>query len=102
MKEQEHDPEGFPINRELSRDEVEVTSPMPLSGKPSGFIVGGTAPGASQAPEVAVEAPKAARGNSIPEYHQPDHAGLPETITAKQIQADRSNPDGCIASEVQR
>jgi hypothetical protein len=110
-QEQEHDPDGVPTNnRQMSKQADEVqptsagivpTSPSPLSGKPSGFIVGSTAPGASEAPQVAVEATRAVRGNDVKEYEQPGH-DLPETISARQIQADRSNPDGCQAFEVQR
>jgi hypothetical protein len=80
---------------------LKVTSATPLSGKPSGFIVGSEGPGASEAPEVAVEAPKAARGNAVPEW-KPLPSNLPDVITAREVANDRSNPDGCVASEVQR
>jgi hypothetical protein len=128
--EKELDPEGMPVNRRLKDadplesaekgwqvgtelahivDEVtetspgvQVTSPTPLSGKPSGYMVGSTAPGASEAPQIAVEGPKAARGNAVPEYRPSVSSQLPDQISARQVQADRSNPDGCQAFEVQR
>lgn len=103
--EQTHDPDGVPTgNRQMSKqasDEVTPTSPTPLSGRPSGFIVGSTAPGHSEAPMISVEAPRAERGNWVEEYPQPA-SRLPERITAREIQADRSNPDGCSDSERQR
>jgi hypothetical protein len=108
---QEHDPDGLPTNnRQMSKQADEITptssgitptSPNALSGKPSGFMVGSTAPGASEAPQIAVEGPRAARGNDVKEYKQPGH-DLPETISAREIANDRSNPDGCQSFEVQR
>ena len=104
------DPEGLPLDRELSKQADEVqptssgitpTSPTPLTARPAGFIVGSEGPGQPAAPEISVQAPKAARGNDVKEYKQPTH-DLPETISARQIYNDRSNADGCTASEVQR
>jgi hypothetical protein len=86
----------------VTHDEVEVTSPSPLTGKPAGVKVDEVDdPGAVNAPQIAVESAKSPASTSVPEYKQP-LSRLPDQISARQIQADRSNPDGCVASEVQR
>jgi hypothetical protein len=97
-KETETDPEGLPLNRQMKpHDQVQPTSPSPLSGKPSGFIVGSTAPGHSEAPRVAVEGPKATKQSDVQEYQQPRHDSLPDVITARQVYEDDSNPDGRVS-----
>lgn len=80
---------------------IQPTSPTPLSGKPSGYMVGSTAPGASEAPQVAVESAKSPKQSAIPEYQAPA-SRLPDTISAREIYNDRSNPDGCVSGGVQR
>lgn len=100
--EKETDPDGLPLDRKLSKQADEImptstgitpTSPTPLTGKPSGLKVDDVDdPGATNAPKIAMEAPKAARGNSIPEHRGADLSQLPETIDASR---DFSNPDGC-------
>jgi hypothetical protein len=111
MKQQEVDPEGVPLDRKMkSQDEVTETSPgivptgpSPLTGKPAGLKLDEVDdPGAVNAPRIAVEASKAARGNAVPEYRPSVSSQLPDQISARQVQADRSNPDGCQAFEVQR
>jgi hypothetical protein len=101
-QEEELTPEGLPLNRQMKQNDqvtetspgLEVTSPNALSGRPSGFMVGQTAPGASEAPRIAVESPRAVQGNAVPEYKWPA-LNLPEQLSARQIHEDRSNPDGC-------
>jgi hypothetical protein len=107
--ENEVDPEGLPLDRRMKQNDqvtetssgLEVTSPNALSGRPSGFMVGSTAPGASEAPQVAVESVKSPKQSAIPEYRAPA-SRLPDTISAREIYNDRSNPDGCVSGEVQR
>jgi hypothetical protein len=84
-----------------THDEVETssgitpTSPTPLTARPAALKVDEVDdPGAVNAPRVAVESAKSAHGNEIPEYIQAAH-DLPQTITARQVQADDSNPTGC-------
>lgn len=106
MKEQEHDPEGLPLSRELpavrQHDQVTETSPDPLTALPQGAgIVGSEGPNQPAAREVGMESAKSPASTSVPEYKQPV-SRLPERITAREIQADRSNPDGTQAFEVQR
>jgi hypothetical protein len=80
---------------------LEVTSPNALSGKPSGYLVGSGAPGHVTAPESKVEGTRSSAQSAIPEYRHPP-SRLPEQISAREIANDRSNPDGCQATEVQR
>lgn len=82
--------------------DLEPTSPTPLSGsgKPSGLLVNSEAPGHTTAPEVRVESAALPKEQGS-EYKAPP-SRFPERITAKEVQADRSNPDGCQSFEVQR
>jgi hypothetical protein len=85
----------------VTHDEVEVTSPNSLTAPPQGAgAVGQRDPGQPAAREVPIEPAKSPAANPITEYKQP-MSRLPERITAREIQDDRSNPDGRI-SEVQR
>ena len=82
--------------------DLEPTSPNPLTAPPCGAgPVGQSGPAQPAAREVGIEAAKSPTSTSVPQY-KPTVSRLPERITAREIQADRSNPDGCIASEVQR
>jgi hypothetical protein len=102
--------------------DADVTSATPLNAKPAAYEVGQSDPGQPAAPTVGMEtstagAPRvpevggeSAFGmNAQPEkntglvqaYKQPA-SGLPDSISARQIYNDRSNPDGCSDSERQR
>lgn len=98
-QEQEHDPEGLPISRQMKQNDqvtptsagIVPTSPTPLSGKPASYLIGGEGPGQPAAATIAVEAPTTAtarvpevggessfgqnarpeRGGPIPEYKAP-------------------------------
>jgi hypothetical protein len=107
--EKEVDPEGLPLNRAMKpHDEstptspgIRVTDPTPLVARPASYIVGQTAPGQPSAPQVAVEGSRAVQGNSVPEYKWPA-LNLPDTISAREIYLDDTNPDGRVANRVQR
>jgi hypothetical protein len=101
MKEQEHDPEGLPLSRELpavrQHDQVTETSPDPLTALPQGAgIVGQSGPNQPEARAVGMEAAKSPASSSIPEYKQP-LSRLPNVITARQVYEDDSNPDGRVS-----
>jgi hypothetical protein len=107
---EELDPEGMPINRQLTKQRdveptssgITPTSPSPLTARPAGYLVGSSGPGQPQAPAVAAESPRAVQGNSVPEYRPTALSRLPEQISARELANDRSNPDGCQAFKVQR
>ncbi|MGA7558393.1 MAG: hypothetical protein WCF61_05500 [Terriglobales bacterium] len=112
-EEEQHDPEGLPLDRKLSKqasDEVAPTSagvtptsPSPLTGRPAALKLDQVDdPGAVNAPRIAVQATKGEGKNTVKEYVPSVVSRLPDQISARQVQADRSNPDGCSASEVQR
>jgi hypothetical protein len=74
-------------------EDLEETTSTPLPGTPGQLKVDDVPdPGATNAPKIATEAPRAVRGNSIPEHRGADLSRLPETIDASR---DLSNPDGC-------
>jgi hypothetical protein len=108
-KNEQTDPEGLPIDRKMkSQDEVQptspgitVTSPNSLSGKPASYLVGSEAPGHSTAPESKVEGTRSSSQSGVQEYKAPV-SRLPDSISARDVYNDRTNADGCTASEVQR
>lgn len=109
--EQTHDPEGLPLDLKLSKqasDEVTPTgsgvvptSPTPLTARPSGYLVGSEAPGHSTAPESKVEGTRSSSQPSVQEYKAPV-SRLPDSISARDVYNDRTNPDGRVCDEVQR
>jgi hypothetical protein len=109
----ELDPEGKPIGREMrpvQQDEVTETSsgivptsPSPLTGRPAALKLDQVDdPGAVNAPRIAVQATKGEGKNTVKEYVPSVVSRLPETISAREIYNDRSNPDGCVSGTVQR